>query len=415
MNRVFQSLQKLSSHLKYKVKFSRSSYKFPIFASDMKNVQYISSDIFTPKDSWGALSLEEKAAIIRAGVEEGLTDLSQIRAKYNEFAQGGQMSEEQYLAKMEQVAVENYLKWGFNTPEEALTHVLNDNTYDYRGYYNKYPYSSANADTHWTDEFKTVYHPTFSIESIYSGQKSQFNPEGLVGGHWEGEQFVPADWQKKQFQEGGSKPTSAPIDSAFMASRPSPWDIAARAALNYSNTVLGHEFPITVKESPIQPAPINAAEVRQRQAFMETAFNDKAVSPTGAKGRWQIMPNTLAEYTKATGKTGDLNDSDFNGEVRDWYLDKLLSRNWVTKGDASDSIQWGKALAAYNYGPTNTVNALNKAKTSGADIYGSWAWLDHMPEETRNYVNFILRNQDINKHKNQSEYDKAVNKQKKNK
>lgn len=94
---MFQSLRKLSSHLKYKVKFSRSSYKLPIFASDMKNVQYISSDIFTPKDSWGALSMQEKAAVIRAGVEEGLTDLSQIRAKYNEFAEGGHWEEEKFL------------------------------------------------------------------------------------------------------------------------------------------------------------------------------------------------------------------------------------------------------------------------------------------------------------------------------
>ena len=35
--------------------------------------------------------------------------------------------------------------------------------------YTKYPNSKANADTHWTDEFKTVYHPTFSKESKYSG------------------------------------------------------------------------------------------------------------------------------------------------------------------------------------------------------------------------------------------------------
>ena len=168
--------------------------------------------------------------------------------------------------------------------------------------------------------------------------------------------------------------------------------------------------PIQQDTVPTVPAPINRDEVKQRQAFMETEFNDKAVSRTGAMGRWQIMPNTLEEYTKKTGITGDLTDTEFNGQVRDWYLDGLLGRNWVTKGEAPDSIQWGKALAAYNYGPTNVVNTLNKAKKEGVDIYNGWDWLGYMPQETQDYVNFVLRNKDINKYKNQERYDKAVKK-----
>jgi hypothetical protein len=56
--------------------------------------------------------------------------------------------------------------------DEEFTRILNDNTYDYRGYYNKYPNGKGNAIDHWTDEFKTVYHPTFSVYSKYSGKKS---------------------------------------------------------------------------------------------------------------------------------------------------------------------------------------------------------------------------------------------------
>lgn len=113
------------------------------------------------------------------------------------------ISDAQYLQIMERVAEQNYRDWGLPNSDAALIQALNDNTYDYRGYYNKYPNSRANASTHWTDEFKTVYHPTFSRESKYSGKKSQYNPKGLVGGTWSGETFIPADWQRNQKKEGG--------------------------------------------------------------------------------------------------------------------------------------------------------------------------------------------------------------------
>ena len=37
-------------------------------------------------------------------------------------------------------------------------------------------------------------------------------------------------------------------------------------------------------------------------------------------------------------------------------------------------------------------------------------WIDTLPTEPRNYVNFILRGQDVNKYKNNSEYQKALEK-----
>ena len=114
------------------------------------------------------------------------------------------ISDTQYLQIMERVAEQNYKDWGLPNSDAALIQALNDNTYNYRGYYNQYPNSRANASTHWTDEFKTVYHPTFSKESKYSGKKSQYNPKGLVGGTWSGETFIPADWQRNKFRKGGS-------------------------------------------------------------------------------------------------------------------------------------------------------------------------------------------------------------------
>ena len=177
----------------------------------MKEVQYISGDFLALRDAWDTLSLEEQAEMIKAAVSEGIFDLKEIRHKYNQFAKGGSKEGEEevntdrsYINTMERVAEENYRKWGYDNPDEALIHALNDNTYNYRGYYEKYPQSAANADTHWPDEFKTVYHPTFSRESIYSGEKSQYNPNGRTGGFWLGELFVPAPWQLfNNYAEGG--------------------------------------------------------------------------------------------------------------------------------------------------------------------------------------------------------------------
>ena len=115
----------------------------------------------------------------------------------------GRISDEEYYNIMERVAERNYRDWGLPNPDAALLQALNDNSYNYRGYYDKYPNGNGNAKDHWTDEFKTVYHPTFSDESIYSGKKSQYNPNGLKGGTWIGETFMTRYWQRNQKKNGG--------------------------------------------------------------------------------------------------------------------------------------------------------------------------------------------------------------------
>ena len=116
----------------------------------------------------------------------------------------GRISDEEYYNIMERVAERNYRDWGLPNPDAALLQALNDNSYNYRGYYDKYPNGDGNAKDHWTDEFKTVDHPTFSDESIYSGKKSQYNPNGLKGGTWIGEIFMPRNWQRNKKENGGN-------------------------------------------------------------------------------------------------------------------------------------------------------------------------------------------------------------------
>lgn len=126
------------------------------------------------------------------------------------------LTDEQYFKMMERVANENYADWGYNSPEVALLHALNDNTYNYRQFYNDNPTATNNAQTHWPDTYKTVYHPTFSSESVYSGVRDRnFNPEGRIGGVWSGGTFYPNYWQN-QYRNGGELNTMDDINNGFI-------------------------------------------------------------------------------------------------------------------------------------------------------------------------------------------------------
>lgn len=73
---------------------------------------------------------------------------------------------------------------GWDTKE-----MLNDDTYNYEHFYNAQPKEAQamlkkDADAHFTDIAKTASHPTFSVESDYSGKVSKYNPKGIIGGTW---------------------------------------------------------------------------------------------------------------------------------------------------------------------------------------------------------------------------------------
>ena len=120
---------------------------------------------------WNNLSMAEKANIIALGVRSGITDLNHIRSGYNSFARGG------------------YTKWKQKIKEHKGIDIDNDPTYDYEGFYNSNPdrawdMMNKASDAHFTDEFKTALHPSFSNESRYSGYKNKYNPNGITGGTW---------------------------------------------------------------------------------------------------------------------------------------------------------------------------------------------------------------------------------------
>ena len=139
----------------------------------------------TPKTAWDNLSMLEKSEMMKVAVRNGITDLKTIREQYNEFAEGGDTEPDW-----------SYDSWKRQIAEHMGIRPDEDNTYDYEAFFNKYPEEAwkmlkGDPTAHFTDEFKTVYHPTFSSKSIgndgsiYSGIKNpRTNPQGLVGGTW---------------------------------------------------------------------------------------------------------------------------------------------------------------------------------------------------------------------------------------
>ena len=84
----------------------------------------------------------------------------------------------------------SYQDWKTKASKYKHIDIDHDNTFNYEGFYNSDPdnaYRFLNDDptAHFDDTYKTVYHPTFSGLSIYSGKVDpRFNPKGLKGGHW---------------------------------------------------------------------------------------------------------------------------------------------------------------------------------------------------------------------------------------
>lgn len=125
-----------------------------------------------------------------------------------------------YIEFMEDLAKFKAKEWGENE-DIILTEMLNDNTYNYKQMYEDNPNYNIQEGP-FQDTYKTVYHPTFSKESMYSGKKSQYNPEGITGGWWDYNNKIfhagykqdirntqkylnqeDPGWKVKAFQDGG--------------------------------------------------------------------------------------------------------------------------------------------------------------------------------------------------------------------
>lgn len=115
----------------------------------------------------------------------------------------------------------------------------------------------------------------------------------------------------------------------------------------------------------------------------ESAFDEFANSPAGARGYMQLMPQTAKETAKKIGlktykQRSQLNEGEINVELGSAYLNSLIQR-----------YQGNRILAtaAYNAGP-HRVDRWQNGRESGLLMD---SWIETIPyKETRQYVKNVL-------------------------
>lgn len=126
-----------------------------------------------------------------------------------------------------------------------------------------------------------------------------------------------------------------------------------------------------------------------RQVFAESSLDPNAVSPAGARGIAQFMPNTEKELQRLNLVTNEFDPLDPSQarNAQEAYMNYLSERPYLAKG--SPEVQLAKVLYAYNRGPNAAKRNLSQLKNS-YDIYNSLDWLEGINSESRNYINKIL-------------------------
>lgn len=112
--------------------------------------------------------------------------------------------------------------------------------------------------------------------------------------------------------------------------------------------------------------------------LVESGGRAAAISPKGARGLWQLMPDTARHY----GLRVD--------EVQDDRVDILRATDAAARYLHDLYAQfgdWRLALAAYNTGEANVGSAILRAHTQDFDQLAN---LRMLPLETRNYVPRVL-------------------------
>ena len=127
---------------------------------------------------------------------------------------------------------------------------------------------------------------------------------------------------------------------------------------------------------PASTADLFSRVIGAESGGQQFAANGKPLtSRAGAVGIAQVMPRTAPEAARLAGVAWDegryRTDPAYNAQIGRAYFEKQLE----TFGDPA------KAAAAYNAGPGRVQQAVLR--------YGD-AWLDHMPNETKQYVGRVV-------------------------
>jgi len=149
--------------------------------------------------------------------------------------------------------------------------------------------------------------------------------------------------------------------AAWVVEAEPDWYLRTRYPLEYEHIVMAH-----ARSYDLQP------ELLAAVIYAESRFDPEAVSPAGAVGLMQLLPETAKGIALRTGGdrfvVSDLRDPEINVRYGSWYLDHLRDRY---DGDLR------LALASYHAGPGSVDSWLEEG--------GGIAF-----PETRDYVEQVL-------------------------
>ena len=155
---------------------------------------------------------------------------------------------------------------------------------------------------------------------------------------------------------------------------------------------------------------IDLNELKLRQRFIESGFDDNKVSSAGAVGRFQIMPSTGEEYARITGNTGNLTDPTYNEKIRDYYINTRIPQ-MLKRKNSSDSSAIAQGLFAYVAGAGNANKELDRLEALGEDVNNSTKWVNKIKNGyAKNYIKFTFLKDSVNRYLNDQEYEKAKKK-----
>ena len=153
-------------------------------------------------------------------------------------------------------------------------------------------------------------------------------------------------------------------------------DRISRLADEAVDRILAAATPAPVPPLAAIPVENPLPAILQSVARVESGGNAFALSPKGARGLMQFMPDTARRYgLRVDGKTDERTDPIKSTAAATRYLQDLFTHF----GD------WRLALAGYNAGEARVEKALHRAGTHEFDLL-----LGLLPEETRRYVPAVM-------------------------
>lgn len=171
------------------------------------------------------------------------------------------------------------------------------------------------------------------------------------------------------------------------------YDLAVRT----SKIAVRNEQPMVEFGYPLFRLPEVEAEPALVFAIMrqESEFSTTAISPAGAQGLMQLMPQTAREMAQGIGlgfNRGRLiTDPNYNVRLGSAYIVKMLR-----EFDGSYLL----AVAAYNAGPRRVREWIKRFGDPREARVDAIDWVESIPfEETRNYVQRVLESLQVYRHR----------------